>query len=308
MRKTFYLASAVLLFGLASCSKEFARNEEITSLSFTVDDLVPVEDIDSPNTKTSLDDNKKIIWADGDTVGIYPNAGAQVFFSTEIGSDASSVKFDGGGWDFKAGSLYYGYYPFIGDIYLDRNRIPVSFTGQKQVGATGISHIGAHHYMYTDATSSNSGSLSFAFHHLCCIINPKLTLPAGTYTKLAITAPSAVFAKKGYYNLAAGNCAIVPTETSNQIQIDLQGITLTQESLVAVYLTSAPVDLKGQQITVSVLNSEGVEKQCIKTPSAVYAAGALAGLTCSSWTDVPQSVGFIISNWGDGGSISGGAE
>jgi len=290
-----------------SCSKTVPSNsDDIKSVTFSFDGLSIIDE--DPSTKTSIDASNNIIWAAGDTVGIYPNKGAQVYFVTNPGEDARIAKFDGGGWNFKAESTYSCYYPFIGNFYLDRTNIPVSFVGQKQGSTSSISHIGKHHYFYTDAIQAVNGTLNFAFHHLCCVIRPNVTLPAGTYTKLAITAPSKVFVKKGHYNLAAGNCAIIADEKSNQIQIELDNITLTNETTFRVYLTSAPVDLKGVEITVSVLNSQKKELQCKKTPSSTYTAGTLAGLTCNSWTEVPQSMGMIISDWGDGGNITGDAE
>ena len=266
---------------------------------------------DGPMTRTSIENGGDFIWADGDTVGIYPNTGSQVYFAMASGAGASSATFDGGGWDFKASSgdnvyYYYSYYPFIGDIYLDRTHIPVSFVGQKQPGTSDIEHIGRYDYMYTFPSSASDGAVSFSYKHLCCIIRPLVTLPAGTWTKLAVTAPSNVFAVKGYFDLTAASPAIFPTVTSNQIQIDLENITLTEAATFQIYVLSAPVDLKGTEITVSVRNSLGQEFQCKKTPSYVYTAGFIGGLTCSNWVEAPMSL--IIDDWGDGGSISGTAD
>lgn len=306
-----HLATILIsLFVATSCNKietATSTDRNIITINYSIDDMIPVGDADY-QTRISLDNTDKFIWAEGDTVGIYPNQGAQVFFVVEPNVSAGTAVFDGGGWSFRQDNTYSCYYPFIGDIYLNRTNIPVSFTGQKQTGISGIAHVGSHHYMYTDPTSAVNGMLNFGLHHLGCIIRPKLTLPAGTYTKLAITAPSNVFVKNGHYDLSSGTCAIVGDEFSNQIQIDLENITLTEKTTFRVYLSSAPVNLKGVELTVSVLDSKKKELQCKKTPSANYTAGTLAGLTCSTWTEVPQSMGMIIQDWENGGTIGGDAE
>ncbi len=299
--RVFFLFCAFVALCLTACDTSKPESS-VSKLRFSADDYVFLDD--APQTKTSVVNMNSFIWTANDTVGIYPNTGSQVFFSMTTGAGAGSAEFDGGGWAFKASSLYYSYYPFIGDIYLDRNHIPVSFIGQKQPSTTSTDHIGPFDYMYTDPTSSvEGGDLHFTYHHLCCIIAPNLTLPAGTWTKLAITAPNKVFALDGYYDLMASEPAIIPTRTSEQIQIDLEGITLTQETTFRVFVMSAPVYLKNTEITVSVRNSQGKEFQCKKTPSRDYPAGTIGGLSCNSWTEVPMQV--YIGNWDNGAHHNG---
>lgn len=300
-----FLAVTVSL--LAACEQTNLNGDDtpVKKLRFSADDYVYLDD--EPQTKTSIQNMKTFIWTQGDTVGIYPNTGSQVYFAMTSGVGASSAEFDGGGWAFKAESVYYSYYPFIGDIYLDRNHIPVTFVGQEQPGTTSTDHIGPYDYMYTDPTSSvNGGDLHFTYHHLCCIISVNLTLPEGTWTKMAITAPTKVFALEGYYNLMADQPVIIPTKISSQIQIGLKDICLAQQTTFRVFLLSVPVYLNGTEITVSVRNSLGQEYQCKKTPTKDYPAGYIGGLACSTWTEAPMSL--IIDDWGDGGSISGTAE
>lgn len=301
---------ALLILTIVSCNKaEESQNvdnvETVKSITYCIDEYLPGDD--TPQAKTTLGSDNSILWASGDTVGIYPNQGSQVYFTIESGG-ASQAIFDGGGWAFKAGSTYSAYYPFIGNIYLDRTNIPVCFTGQKQTGTTGASHLGSHLYMYTEPSSVSSGILNFQLKHLPCIIRVVATLPAGTYTKLAITAPSALFVKEGHYNLSTGSCSIVGDVYANQLQIDLADICLSEQTQFNIYLTSAPVNLKGKEVTISVLDSQKKERQCKKTPSYTYTAGKIWGLTCNNWTEVPQSMGMIIEDWGNGGIIGGDAE
>jgi len=280
--------------------------QSIKSISFNVPGFV---DADGILTKTQIgDDGSSFSWSANDTVGIYPNTGSQVYFVMADGEGASSAQFDGGGWEFKTSALYYSYYPFIGNMYLRKDHIPVSYIGQKQTGLTGTSHIGPFDYMYTDATSASSGNLSFNYHHLGALLYVKATLPAGTYTKLAITAPSDAFTDNGFFSLTDANPSVIATKNSNQVVVDLEGITLTEQTTFMVYFMIAPTDLNGVEITVSVLDIQKKEYQCKKTPSRVYLANNKYGLTCSSFTEVPQSMGLIVGDWDDGGTIGGDAD
>ena len=309
--RQFIVCAAICTVAMCLCCTRTPLEDEIRSVSFNVEPFKVIEEDGSYNrTRTNfLDDGTgTFLWASGDTVGIYPNTGSQVYFKLNVGNDATHAEFDGGGWEFKAGSTYYSYYPFIGNIYLKRDHIPVSYLGQKQVGTSDHSHIGPFDFMYSPGVPVQGGDLDFSYSHLSCIIRLRVVLPAGTYKKLAITAPGQSFITKGYYNLTSSQPVIIPTEHSNQLMIDLESITTTgNSSEFVVYLMSAPVDLTGTQITVSVLNSERKEFQCTKTPSYAYTAGSICKLGCTSFTEVSQSMGLIIDDWGDGGNIGGNA-
>lgn len=313
MDKTLLISGILLTtaFLLTDCNGGYPDPNEAADtnkITFTVGSYQEVGDDEDLPTRTSIQNVTEFVWAAGDTVGIYPNTGAQVYFAMEGGAGAKSAVFDGGGWALRQSSKYYSYYPFIGNIYLDRHKIPVSYTGQRQTGTTGIDHIGPYDYMYTPGSESDNGSLNFNYKHLGCILRPKLTLPAGKYIKLAITAPSNVFVKSGWFDLQSDSPAIIGTEYSNQIMIDLDGVSVDGSTTFLVYVMSAPVSLKDKKITVSVLNDQKKEFQCTKTPSSNYNAGAIGGLTCTKWTEVPQSMGMIIDGWGNGGDIGGDAE
>ena len=305
-----FLGVAVILF---SCSKsesvntieKKAESDIVKTVLFVAPNFKDVNDV---LTKTQLNTDGVFSWSENDTVGIYPNTGSQVFFVIDGSGASTSAQFDGGGWEFKQSSTYYSYYPFIGNFYLRREHIPVSYLGQKQIGTTSTSHIGPFSFMYTDATSAASGNLSFNYHHLGAMIYVKATLPAGTYTKMAITAPSNAFITKGYFNLLASSPSIIATDYGNQMIIDLEDINLTEQAQFTVYMMCAPVNLNGVEVTVSVLNSQKKEYQCKKTPSKEYVAGMKYGLNCTSFTEVPQSMGLIVGDWDDGGTIGGDAE
>lgn len=298
----FLICLPILLLG---CAKSIDTSDDIVkSMTFTISDFTLAgEDFE---TRTSVDSDGGFFWAAKDTVGIYPNTGSQVFFELTEGEGASSAKFDGGGWDFKSSAVYYSYYPFFGDIYLDRTHIPVSYLGQKQVGTVKTDHIGPYDYMYTEGSSAEDGNVNFTYNHLSCIIKLRLRLPVGTYSKLAITAPSKILPIKGYFSLMADSPEIIPTEYSNQLSIDLEDFVVTDSSAdYFVWLLSAPVNLNGVEVTVSVLNGNKTELQCKKTPSREYFRENIYPLGCVSWTEVPQSMSMFIKGWEEGDQIRG---
>jgi hypothetical protein len=278
---------------------------DVRIVSFIADAI-----IDDDGTKSSFNDsNGNFYWEQDDTVGIFPDVGSQIYFEMNSGAGTSSATFTGGGWDLKTSSSYYSYYPFIGNIYLNRNKIPVSYLGQKQLEPNATNHVGPVDFMYADSEmDANTGSVNFHYHHLSTFIRLLLTLPAGTYTKLALTSPDADFMTEGFYDLLASTPKLTGTKFSKQLVLDFEPITLTTTSTFTVYLAAAPVNLSGKELTVSVLNAERKEYQCKKTPSAEYLAGHRRGLTCSSFTEVPQTMGLIIDDWDDGGNIGGDAE
>lgn len=304
---------SVLLLG--SCDKgDMSSKEEsrVNSVSFLISKFDVIEDSETERTRTSFTESNSGItycWSAKDTVGIYPTSGSQVYFAIEGTGGESKADFDGGGWAFKSASKYYSYYPFIGNIYLDRHKIPVSYDGQKQSGLSSKDHLGAYDFMYTPACSSEGGKLSFKYRHLGCIILCRLTLDEGNYTKLAITAPEEVFVKYGYFDLQSDSPSVIGKTYTNQLIIDLENVSITEpSSQVDVYLMSAPVNLKDTEITVSVLNDKRQELQCKKAPSKNYAPQTLYGLLCTSWIEAPQSMGMIIGDWDKGGNIGGDAQ
>jgi hypothetical protein len=302
-----FLLSGILL--LSGCNKRDTLQKEVKSISFSLAPLIVSDCDDYSGTKTGIvdgDENFNFIWVANDTVGIYPDRGSQVYFEISAGAGSSQAEFDGGGWAFKASSVYYSYYPFVGDIYLDRHNIPVDYTRQNQPSKTSTDHVGVADFAYTEATSATSGSLNFQYYHLSCFVRFRLSnLPAGTYTKLIVRTTSPVLTKEGHFDLLVPNPVIESDVLTDELSMDLNDFEVSDGETVLVYMALAPVDLQGQSVTVSVLDSERKEYQCIKTPSKPYEASWLYGLGCTSWTEIPQSVGFSMTNWDSGVIISG---
>ena len=116
---------------------------------------------DGPQTRTSIQNGSEFIWAAGDTVGIYPDTGAQIYFAMESGAGASAASFDGGGWAFKSSALYYSYYPFIGDTSVDEYPFEVS-TDQSGDGYEASDLL----FAKAEKVSRTDGAVALQFHHI----------------------------------------------------------------------------------------------------------------------------------------------
>ena len=264
---------------LAACRQAPAPSVE--QVVFTVSGFQ--EEHENP-TRTSLgEDGKRFVWAERDTVGIYPDTGAQVYFAMSAGAGTDNASFDGGGWSFLPTAVYYSYYPFIGDIYLDRHHIAVSYLGQYQPTATDIAHIGPYDFMCTDGTMAEGNVLHFVYSHLNCLIRVTATLPEGTYVQMTVTSPDADFTATGYYDLASNVREIISQTRTHQLCLDLGNIVSDGPTPLVFYLMSAPVDLKGKEITVRFQEQSGQVYAQTKTPSRAYAASTIGGLTCSDF-------------------------
>ncbi|MCQ2176313.1 MAG: fimbrillin family protein [Bacteroidales bacterium] len=309
MRKMIFLAVMLVAAAVSGCSKRdgFQEYTGVKTVSFIADDFI----VNDGLTRTVITNNDQSFqWAANDTVGIYPNKGSQLFFEMTSGAGTNSAVFDGGGWAFRSGSSYYSYYPFIADYHLDRKHIPVSFTGQRQNGPSDFGHFGKYDYMAADKATVQDNAISLNYHHLGSILRFNAKLAPGTYRQLTVTAPSAGFVLDGHYNLEEQTPVITGDAKSRELSVVLDDFTIEQESQVYIYLMCAPVDFSGCSLVVSILDNDKKQYDCVKNIPASYPfkAGNLYPFGCSTWTEVPQSVGIVIDDWGDGGHISGGAE
>ena len=280
-----------LLIGVIGCShnleEDFAPGESNElKLVFAADSFIDGDRV--PGTKTSVVPNGdyssyQFLWSPKDTVGIYPDAGNQVYFSMAAGAGAGSAVFDGGAWTLKAGHEYRSYYPFIGEMYLDATRIPVSFTGQKQIGNTNSDHFRQCDFMYTGATTSDGGFLNFTYHHLITAVTPWVELPAGHYTGLTLSLDEPLFVTEGRYDLTAESPAIVGTAFSNTLDIELD-ITLASADILRAFVLLAPMDMTGHTLTITVTDEDCIEYEYTYNPSKAYVAGNIYRLQASDVT------------------------
>ena len=220
-------------------------------------------------------------WEASDTVGVFPSKGSQVYF--EIADDAGGnvARFDGGAWALRDGASYSSYYPFVCDMKLDREAIPISFADQKQTGVD--SYVGIHYVLASEAKTSQSGNLRFQFQMLNTVVRIKaIGLPAGTYTRLSLTTDEPVFIQEGTFGLE--DMTITGKTYTNSMEVALEDFTLKEASTeakpVLIYLTAAPFDLSGKNLTVRIYTDDDRIFTCEKKPTKPFEAGTWGGYKC----------------------------
>ena len=246
--------------------------------------------VDEPSTKVAVTPsgaNYSFQWEPADTVGIFPDAGSQVYFSMVSGVGTNNVVFDGGAWWLLLESQYSSYYPFVGDMYLDAERIPVDFTGQVQTGTS--TYNGANFYLAAPEAAVVGNRLRFTYQMLNTLIRIDATLPVGTYTKMTLSLNEPLFGKEGYYDLSNPTPSIVVERRMKTLEMGLENFSVSSASSpVSVYVAQAPIDLCGKTVTVSFESLDGRSYSCQVNPSRQYVAGTCYRFTCSMTQAVPD--------------------
>ena len=214
-----------------------------------------------PATKIGLDLNSlKYLWAEKDSVGIFPDKGSQIYFSMAEGAGQSTATFDGGGWALKKGSSYYSYFPFVADYYIDREEIPISFIGQVQEGNGNLTSasLGKQCFMVAKGIADeNTGNLMFIYERLQMPFMFTIPVEAGTYTSLDVCAGEKLIAVSGTMNAVSLDKVINNAVYEDHLSIDLKNVTFTSdETLIAVAMLP-PFDIYGKQLTFNLTKTDG---------------------------------------------------
>ena len=116
MKYSAIIGTMAVLLSFSSCSTEVEMFNSTTLNQINVS----AKDFKiAANSRTSFNITEKgaeFSWASNDTIGIFPNEGAQAYFPMVSGAGTKTASFTGGGWALKEASSYGAYYPFIGDF------------------------------------------------------------------------------------------------------------------------------------------------------------------------------------------------
>lgn len=251
-----------LLFIFASCSEDIILTENVQSESCTINRVsASIPDFINHKegaTRTAVegDETMSLVWAEKDTIGIFPSTGFQVAFSMAEGAGQKNATFTGGGWGLKSSSTYSAYCPMIGQFYLDKTVIPMNLNGQTQKANGSSEHVGAYDYLVAINSAVENGRVNFEFQHLVTVLRLKVTMPrAGTYTTMLLKTDGHLITE-GTINLENG--IVTPTKTSNQQVLNLDNIKLSDEDLVLdAYVVIVPVDLSVNNMTAEIFDNKG---------------------------------------------------
>lgn len=206
-----------------------------------------------------VDDDINFRWGLGDTLGVFPDNGSQVYFAIKAsqigGLDAA---FDGGAWGLKASHKYSAYYPYE---FLNRDikRIPFSYEGQVQRSNASLAHLGAYDFLASNEVSPENGSLNFVMSHLGSILMLNLTVEeAGTFVSCVLSAEEEIFTKEAYLDISNTTPYFGSTKKSKEITLRLQDVSTTDsQNNLMLSMMVYPIDLTGKTIQVKLINVDG---------------------------------------------------
>jgi len=261
------MGAAALLLAFAACTDEMTevQSGELRRIVMTAFDF---ETEDGSRTNFQITSaGAEFSWAANDTVGIFPNEGAQAYFPMTSGAGTKSANFTGGGWALKDASTYAAYYPFIGDFYLNKNAIPVDYTGQVQMGDASTAHLGAYDYMAAAPSTPKNGNVSFAFKHLGALVQLKLTFPQATTLKsVTLTTESEAFAVNGKVDIMANTLDITPVTSTKEVTLEVKNIATTEANqAVTLYMMLPPIDLTGKTLKAVVKTNISTEEVTLES-------------------------------------------
>ena len=233
------------------------QSQAMKQIVMTTEDFQP--EAGSRTVYQIADGAVKCTWAANDTVGVFPDEGAQAYFPMASGTGTKNASFDGKGWALKDGRTYGAYYPCIGKFYLDRNAVPVSYTGQTQTGNASMEHLGAYDYMVATPTAPEFGSAQFMFKHISALVQLKLTIPQpATLTSVKLVTDTKAFAVEGTMDIMADAPSITPVTTSTEVVLSLQNVATTKENeVVTFYFMLPPADLSGKTLKAVLASNKG---------------------------------------------------
>lgn len=305
MKKLIYILGIILIF--TGCTEEdeidYSGNQNISNIRVSAENF----SYSHPNGTRGLSDNVlNFKWGAADTIGIFPEKGGQLGLPMTAGNGVDNqINFDGGAWALNQSCSYSAYFPFKGDMYLERTQIPVNFTGQKQNGNGSAAHLVQYDYMATGSTIPAGDLLALNFKHLGAVLEIQITTPEpmGLQT-IEISADTAAFVQTGTFNPTDSVQGINAVTKSSRVRLDLEEMQTTGESLIAkIYCMAAPVNLSGQTLHIKAADIFG-NVQTITVPGEDFQAGKVYALSAglekeelqgkSYQVDVPGSLPELI--------------
>ena len=282
--KALFLIASIVQLTLASCTDEVQemavdQPQALKQIVMTTQDFHP--EADGRTLYAIADGAVTCTWAENDTVGVFPNEGIQTAFPMASGAGTKNATFDGGGWALKDGSTYAAYYPSIGEYYLDKHAVPVSYSGQTQVGNASMAHLGAYDYMVATPTVPEYGSANFVFKHLSALVQLKLTVAQPVILKsVTLTAETDAFAVEGKVDIMTATPNIIPVTPAHGVKLDLQNVKTDEANQeLTFYLMLPPVDLSNQTLTAVITMDKGVEEVTLESKN--FQAGTAYALSAS---------------------------
>ena len=250
-------AFAVTLL-VCSCSNEIEENVIINLPEYKTIEA-KISDLENGDiaTRTSINSNFKFSFADGDTLGIFPVSGDQIYFAIEGDAGGNTATFSGGGWGLKSGQTYYTYYPFNRkNSSSESSKEKIEFSMDKQAinGNNLFGHLGKYAPMYAK-NENTSGSISVQLKHLASflLLNVTLDTDCEIYEIILSTEQTNSLYHSGKVDLTQQLPSIKADYSSygKEIRIPCKNLKLRANTITSIPVAIIPTDLIGKKLNVT---------------------------------------------------------
>ena len=265
MKRGFLLLTLLCL--ISSCmypdglgQDTFGDSDEYESLVMVMPQSGYEDSETSTKNVANVGTEVEFVWSVTDSVGIFPDAGSQIYFSMASGAGQISAAFDGGGWALKKNAEYFSYFPFVPDFYIRKDEVPLTYVGQVQKGNAqeNRADIGKFGYMMAKGVADEAtGSLYFSYERLGDLFRIKIPVLAGTYTSLTVRTDDDVLLQNGTYDVVDMNCSVENPVYGNSLTLDLEDVTFNDKATLVAFIMMAPFDYLNRQLTFELTDIEG---------------------------------------------------
>lgn len=213
-------------------------------------------------TKADIDFTEQGVWFGWeaqDSVGMFPDKGAQAYFEMAGQVGEQTAEFDGGGWALKTAREYAVYYPYSYD-YKNRKKIPLDYQNQKQNGKGNFDHLKAFQHLATGSARPQNGSCDYKMERAEAIVRFRLKLPRiAVYKQLSIKAADGTkIVVSTNLDVSSPTYVITPNLYINKYVVTLENIKTDEENeVVDFYLMLPPQNLINKKLIISVDTVEG---------------------------------------------------
>ena len=181
--KTIYgfMALAAIAALSVSCDKEqTAGDGQPSKVEMTFTSRAAGQSQVASGTKTALQDGEKVVWTDGDAIGIFGNSGKAEQFALESidESDASVATFKGSALP---AETYYAVYPYDADAELSGDAISAELPAVQTAAGDGTFAAGVN----LSAAVAENGNLQF--ENLCGLVTLTLSSVPEGYSLESVT-------------------------------------------------------------------------------------------------------------------------
>ena len=316
MKHWIQFLALMLVLGMGACSSEekFLEEQnnqegmEITEIVAVINGL-NFEGLES-RTIINMGESSisKPVWADKDTIGIYPAQGDQLSFPIVDGVGTSTCIFNGGGWALKGSTTYTAYSPFNRAYYYkDNDKLPVSMLGQKQVGNNNSDHLGKYDLQIAKSATPESGKAKFTFEHQVCFVRMDLKAPVAAVWKSITLESDALFTTEVSMNLSLATPTLTATTMTNSVMLDLENVSTQANETITAYMVVLPVNLTDKSLDVILVDSEGNRfrtKAVITNDYRNFKAGYARWITANDFPTETNDIPYVTFTAADVQSLT----